>query len=121
MPGLIVIMQNEMSLFQRNKDIIHKMAKTIMHESFYKKRFLEVPELGLHACKICLDHENNGKGISQNEDGSVLCMISGELYSSSQQISSLCQKNHTIRIHHTNNSLYPICSNSNIKNWKHDN
>ena len=64
MPGIIVIKQPQNRLFNRDGKIIRQMANAIMHEPFYKSKFMEVPELGLHVCKVYLDHEYSPNEIS---------------------------------------------------------
>ena len=97
MPGLIIIIQKKNDLFHRNRNVIHEMTKTIMHESFYKSQFMEIPELGLHASKVYLDHQYSPKQISRNEDESIQCMFSGELYGSSEIMNELLHDKHIVR------------------------
>gem|GEM_PF-5681983 len=80
MPGLIVAMQEDPGRFERNREIVRRMSEIIMHEPFYKRHFYEYPDLGLHACRVYLDHEHAPNLTVPEEPESVRCVFSGELY-----------------------------------------
>ncbi|UCG61493.1 MAG: hypothetical protein JSV52_14435 [Candidatus Zixiibacteriota bacterium] len=80
MPGLIVIVQDNPHVFDRNRELVRKMAELISHEPFYRTRFMESPELGLQACRVYLDHDYAADVIGSNGDGTIQCLLSGELF-----------------------------------------
>ncbi|UCD63129.1 MAG: hypothetical protein JSW34_10265 [Candidatus Zixiibacteriota bacterium] len=79
MPGLIIIVQNNPALFERNRALVREMAALISHEPFYESRFLESHELGLCAAQVYLDHEPAAGAPGKSSDGSIQCLLSGEI------------------------------------------
>ncbi len=89
MPGLIVIVQNNPQVFDRNRELVKRMAQLISHEPFYRTRFTESAELGFHACRVYLDHDYAADVIGSNNDGTVQCLLSGELFELNELLGKL--------------------------------
>jgi asparagine synthase (glutamine-hydrolysing) len=81
MPGLIIIVQNGQDNFESNRAVIKEMVVAAMHENFYRAKFYEFPAYGLHVSKVYLDHEYCPETLSCNNNGTIFCIFSGELFS----------------------------------------
>lgn len=80
MPGLIALIDNRESHFERNRHLVRDMAGLISHESFYKSLFVDHDRPRLCADKVYLDHEPFGDSIGSSHDGHIQCLFSGELF-----------------------------------------
>lgn len=81
MPGIIAVCTSSPEQYQQGADAIRRMGKACMHEPFYKSDFVSFPRLNLHIGRIWLDNCADTAAGFWNEDKTLFCACSGELFS----------------------------------------
>jgi asparagine synthase (glutamine-hydrolysing) len=89
MPGIIFISDIRNDNFHKNKNTMNEMIKITLHETFYKYMTVDVENMGLLAGIVYMDHEDPNEKMYASHDGSLICLLNGEIFGKQELYSKL--------------------------------